>query len=141
MYLLQPSPPLINPYLSVFPTYQCNTQQVVVKTVISSGQFHVSEKKLHLTKAEMGSEMHFGWLIGFELTGPLRLYFSLYWAISQTEGKNDRQRKKVQTPPAPTTSTVGPCPVTHKNSRTPRYWMFIQHHRTTRLPRLRCKAS
>ena len=55
MYL--PYPPLLNPYLSVFPTYKCNTHQVVVKTVISAGKFNVSEKKLHLTKPEMGSEV------------------------------------------------------------------------------------
>ena len=49
--------PLINPYLSVFPASQCNTQQLVVKTVISAGEFHVSGQKLHLTKTEMGSEV------------------------------------------------------------------------------------
>ena len=51
-YLLQ-----IDPYLSVFPAYQCNTRQVVVKMVISASEFHVSEQKLHLTKTEMGSEV------------------------------------------------------------------------------------
>ena len=50
MYLLQPFQPLINPYLSVFPAYQCNTRQVVVKTVISASEFHVSGQKLHLTE-------------------------------------------------------------------------------------------
>ena len=40
-----------------FPTYQCNTQQVVVKMVISAGDFHVSGKKFHLTKTEMESEV------------------------------------------------------------------------------------
>ena len=53
MYLLQSFPPLINPYLSVL----CNTQQVVVKPVISAGEFHVSGKKIHLKKSEMGSEV------------------------------------------------------------------------------------
>ena len=52
-YLLQQFPPLTNPYLSVSPTYQCNTQQVLVKTVLRAGEFHVSGKKLHLTKTEM----------------------------------------------------------------------------------------
>ena len=51
-----PFPPLINPY-QFFPTYQCNTQQVVGKTVINAGEFHVSAKKSHLTKTEMGSEV------------------------------------------------------------------------------------
>ena len=54
---LQPFPTLSNPYLSVFPSYQCNTQQVVIKTVISAGEFHASGKKLYLTKTEMGSEV------------------------------------------------------------------------------------
>ena len=44
MYLLRPFPPLINPYLSVFPAYQCNTWQVVFKTVISASEFHVQDK-------------------------------------------------------------------------------------------------
>ena len=37
-------------------TYQCNTQQIVVRTVISAGEFHVLGKTLHLTITEMGSE-------------------------------------------------------------------------------------
>ena len=41
-------------YLSVFPAYQCNTRQVVVKTVISASEFHVSGQKLHLTKRRWG---------------------------------------------------------------------------------------
>ena len=58
LYLLQPFPPLINPYVSVFPTYQCNTQQVVVKTVINADEFHViAKEKSHLTKTEMRSEV------------------------------------------------------------------------------------
>ena len=57
MYLLQPFPPLNNPYLSVFPAYQRNTRQVFVKTDISASEFHVSGQKLHLTKTEMGSEV------------------------------------------------------------------------------------
>ena len=39
-----------------------------------------------------------------------------------------------QPPPAPTTSTVGPCPTIIQISRTPRHWKFTQHHRTTRPP-------
>ena len=50
MYFLLPFPPLINPYLSVFPAYQCNTQQVVLKTVINAGEFHVSAKKVTFDK-------------------------------------------------------------------------------------------
>ena len=37
-----------------------------------------------------------------------------------------------QPPPAPTASTVGPCPTIIQISWTPRHWKFTQHHRTTR---------
>ena len=37
-----PNQPL---FISISPTFQCNTQQVVVKPVISAGEFHVSGKK------------------------------------------------------------------------------------------------
>ena len=37
-----------------------------------------------------------------------------------------------QPPPAPTASTVGPCPTIIQISRTPRHWKFTQHLRTTR---------
>ena len=45
-------------------------------------------------------------------------------------------RKKISTqlPPAPTASTVGPCPTLIQISRTPRHWKLTQHHRTTRPP-------
>ena len=39
-----------------------------------------------------------------------------------------------QPPPAPTASTVGPCPTLIQISRTPWHWKFTQHHRTTRPP-------
>ena len=56
----------------------------------------------------------FGWLVGwFGYNGPSRQYFSLYRAVSQKEGERERidESKNVQTtPPAPITSTVGPCP-------------------------------
>ena len=56
-----------------------------------------------------------GWLVGcIGFNSPLRQYFSLYWAISQRGGKEerkDKESKNVQTtPPAPTASAVGPCP-------------------------------
>ena len=50
MYFLLPFPPPINPYLSVFPAYQCNTQQVVLKTVINAGESQVSAKKVTFDK-------------------------------------------------------------------------------------------
>ena len=37
-------------------------------------------------------------------------------------------------PPAPTASTVGPCPTIFQTSRTPWHWTFTQHHRSTRPP-------
>ena len=54
-------------------------------------------------------------LVGcFGLNGPLRQYFSLYRAVSQREGERGEtidESKNVQTtPPAPTASTIGPCP-------------------------------
>ena len=58
----------------------------------------------------------FGFLVGcFGFNGPLRQYFSLYRAVSQREGEREEKgeiRVKItkQPPPAPTASTVGPCP-------------------------------
>ena len=34
-----------------------------------------------------------------------------------------------QPPPAPTASTIGPCPTVFKVSRTPWHWKFTQHLR------------
>ena len=39
-----------------------------------------------------------------------------------------------QPPPAPTESTIGPCPTVSLVSRTPWHWKFTQHLRTTRPP-------
>ena len=39
-----------------------------------------------------------------------------------------------QPPPAPTASTIGPCPSVIQVSRTPWHWKFTQHLRTTRPP-------
>ena len=54
----------------------------------------------------------------FGYNGPLRQYFSLYWAVSQRK-REIRERidesKNVQTtPPAPTASAIGPCPTVIK---------------------------
>ena len=57
-----------------------------------------------------------GWLVGcFGFNGPLRPYFSIYWAVCQREGergeKRSRRVKMSKEPPtAPTASTIGPCP-------------------------------
>ena len=59
-------------------------------------------------------------LVGcFGLNGPLRQYFSLYWAVSQREGeRGEKEQMRVkmskQPPPAPTASAVGPCPTVIK---------------------------
>ena len=80
-----------------------------------------------------------GWLSGcLGFNGPLRQYISLYQAISHREGdrrENDIQEKKcpkMQPPPAPTESPIGPCPIIIQISRMPRHWKFTQHHLTTR---------
>ena len=39
-----------------------------------------------------------------------------------------------QPPPAPTVSTIGPCPTVIQVRRTPWHWKFTQHLRTTRPP-------
>ena len=39
-----------------------------------------------------------------------------------------------QPPPAPTASTIDPCPTIIQISRTPQHWKFTQHLRTTRPP-------
>ena len=45
-----------------------------------------------------------------------------------------REKLSKQPPPAPTASTVGPCPTIIHIRRTPRHWKFTQNHRTTRPP-------
>ena len=61
----------------------------------------------------------------FGFNGPLRQYFSLYGAVLQREGERkkmiDERKKSKQQPPAPTESTVGPCPTIIQISRTPRH--------------------
>ena len=42
-----------------------------------------------------------------------------------------REKMSKQPPPAPTASTIGPCPTEIQVSRTPRHWKFTQHLRTT----------
>ena len=63
------------------------------------------------------------WLVScLGFNGPLRQYFSLYRAVSQSEKekRKDRQEKKnVQTtPPAPTASAIDPCLTIIQISRT-----------------------
>ena len=80
-----------------------------------------------------------GWLVGcFGFNGPLRQYFSLYRATSQTERKRREkiaESKNVQTTPTRTYCKHNrPLPYYHPNCRTPRHWKFPQDHRTTRPP-------
>ena len=70
--------------------------------------------------------------------GPLRQYFSQYWAVSQREGER-RERidesKNVQTTPTRTYCKRNrPLPYCNQNCRTPRHWKFTQRHRITRPP-------
>ena len=54
----------------------------------------------------------------------------------EKEKRNDGREKKFPNnpPPAPTASTVGPCPTLIQISRMPWHWKFTQHHRSTRPP-------
>ena len=106
--------------------------------------------------------MVLGWLVDFGFNGPLRQYFSLYRAVSQRlvgwlvwvertfetvfqsisgrlpeRGRKRRESidesKNVQTTPTRTfCKRSRPLPYCNPNCRTPRYWKFTQHHRTTR---------
>ena len=105
-------------------------------------------------KIEVNQSPLIDWLVGcFGLNGHLRQYFSLYQvsvfqSISETvfqsilergkkkkEMKDERKMSK-QPPPAPTASTVDPCPTLIQICRTPRHWKFTQHHRTPTTPPL-----
>ena len=46
-----------------------------------------------------------------------------------------------QSPLAPTTSAVGPCPINNQIRRMPRQWKFTQHYCTTRPPHIDWKSS
>ena len=53
----------------------------------------------------------------FGFNGPLRQYFSLYRAVSQREGEREKieeNKMSKQPSPAPTASTIGPCPTISK---------------------------
>ena len=85
-----------------------------------------------------------GWMVVLGFNDLLRQYFSLYRAVFQRRRKKWWTRVKMskQPPPAPTASTVGPCPTISQISRTPRHWKSTQHHRTTRHPRKeKCKIG
>ena len=80
-----------------------------------------------------------GWLVGcFGFNGPLRQYFSLYRAVSQSEGERGErigESKNVQTTPTRTYCKRNrPLPYCNQICRTPRHWKVTQHHRTTRPP-------
>ena len=80
------------------------------------------------------------WLVVLGLTALLDS-ISVYIGPSPRErGRKKREvideRKKMskQPLPAPTASTVGPCPTTIQISWKPRHWKFTQQLRTTRPP-------
>ena len=65
------------------------------------------------------------WFVSFlGFNGPLR-HFSLYRAVSErgrkTGEKKDDLKMSKQPQPAPTASTIGPCPTIIQISRTPRH--------------------
>ena len=74
----------------------------------------------------------------FGFNGPLRQYFSLYRAVSQSEGERgeriDDSKNILTTPTRTYCKHSMPLPYCYQNCRTPRYWKFTQHHRTTRPP-------
>ena len=52
-------------------------------------------------------------IVCFVFNGPLRQYFSLYLAVSKSNGERGREKKiSTQPPPAPTAIAIGPCPTT-----------------------------
>ena len=89
------------------------------------------------------SHGHPRFLASFGFGNPLRQYFSLYRAVSYTEGERVRERieesKNVQkNPPAPTASAIGPCPTTTQiverpgPGSSPRTMAPPDHHRHPR---------
>ena len=67
-------------------------------------------------------------------------WLTVFQSISGRAPERGRKKKQIMidesknvqtTPPAPTASVIGPCPTIIKISRTPRYWQFTQHYRTT----------
>ena len=86
-----------------------------------------------------GHNIFFHTLVGWWFNGPLRQYFSLYRAISQTEGERERREgemidesKNVQTTPTRTYCKCRrPLSYCNTNFRTPSRWKFYpapSHH-------------
>ena len=100
----------------------------------------LSRTYFHGSKVFEQLKFYYSWLVGcFGFNGPLRQYFSLYRAASQSGGERKRKyrrEKNVRPAPAPTASTLGPCPTLIQISRTPRHWKFTQHLRATRPPQV-----
>ena len=93
---------------------------------------------IKIGKKQMINVRPAGWLVGcFGLNGPLRQYFSLYRAVSQSEGERGekklmRVKMSKQPPPAPTASAVGPCPTAIKTGRPAlEVYTATSHHPTT----------
>ena len=81
------------------------------------------------------------WLVGW-LFWALRHSETVFQSISGRLPERGRKRREMidegkmskQPPPAPTASTIGPCPTITQISRTPQHWKFTHHLRTTRPP-------
>ena len=90
------------------PYDQLSYMKTTFRSILSFFSKSVYEKYLqHLNKS---------WLVGcFRFSGRLRQYFNLYRAVSQREGERgemiEEGKMSKQPPPAPTASTIGPCPI------------------------------
>ena len=95
------------------------------------------ESKPIIINAYKSKSTQGGWLFW-----AIRPYETVFQSISSRlpeRGRKKREmideRNNVQTAShAPTASAVGPCPTLIQISRTPLYWNFAKHHRSTRPP-------
>ena len=123
------------------PSYQPSVRYWVlglINVIEEKTQLIISMKSMHKCRS-YGLN---GWLVGcFGFKGLFETVFQSMSGRLPERGRKRREKieesKNVQTtPPAPTASTVGPCPTKIQISRTPRHRKFTQHHRTTRPPQL-----
>ena len=88
-------------------TYRCKE----IKDIGKNKTFRILAAEVSVGEGSSGA------MVLGKLSGPLRLYFSLYRAVSQRGGERRKKREMIgdrknvqRTPPARTASTVGPCP-------------------------------
>ena len=101
---------------SVSETLQCKTFHGIFTLTASSRRVCLNLMVLWDSDTANFRPFHReGELVGcFGFSGPLRQYFSLYWAVSQREGEREERQRRVkmskQPSPTPTASAIGPCP-------------------------------